>query len=214
MTKNLILIIIASVSFYACKIGGIKGNGEEISEIRNIDSFEMVDVSGNFDVEIESGKSQTLTIYAESNLVDLIKTKVKKNTLFIYSKENLRPTKKMLISITVPELSSINCSGANNVIAKEVNSERFEIDLSGAGYVEIEGSTNILNIDLSGAADLMAKDFMSENIKIDVSGAANAKVYASKSINADVSGAGNIELYGDANDITTDISGAGSLERK
>ncbi|MBK7106768.1 MAG: DUF2807 domain-containing protein [Ignavibacteriae bacterium] len=214
MIKNIMFLIFVSITIISCKIGGIKGNGEEITEIREVDSFQKIDVSGNFDVLVEGGKDQNIEIFSESNLIDFIKTKVKNNTLHIYSKENLRPTKKMLISISIPELRAINCSGANNVQAKAVTSNNFEIDLSGAGSVEIEGATNYLNIDLSGAADLIAKDFISENIKIDVSGAANAKVYASNSIDADISGAGNIELYGDANDVRTDISGVGSLDRK
>ncbi|MFZ1288623.1 MAG: head GIN domain-containing protein [Melioribacteraceae bacterium] len=214
MIKNILFVILVIMTFISCKIGGIKGNGDEISENREVDSFQMIDVSGNFDVLVEGGQSQDLAIYAESNLIEFIKTKVKNNILYIYSKENLRPTQKLLIQISVPKLLAINCSGANNVHAKDINSDKFEIDLSGAGTVEIDGMTNFLSVELSGAADLMAKDFITENIKIDVSGAANAEVYASESIDADISGAGNIELYGDAKNVNTDISGAGSLDRK
>ncbi|MBK7979712.1 MAG: DUF2807 domain-containing protein [Ignavibacteriae bacterium] len=214
MSKTIILSIIISISLISCKIGGIKGNGNEITENRDLGSFEKIDVSGNFDVIVESSNNQDVDVISETNLIDHIKTVVKKNTLFIYSQENLRPTKEMLISIKLPKLVGINCSGANNVTAKDIQSKDFNIDLSGAGSVKIDGKSINTFIDLSGAADLIAKDFISENVNVDISGAANAQVYAVNSIKADISGAGNVELYGEPSNVSTDISGVGSLERK
>lgn len=214
MLKNILLCVIASFSLISCKIGGIKGNGIEITENRELKSFNKIDVSGNFDVTVVSDNSQDVEVISETNLIDLIKTNVKNNTLYIYSQENLRPTKEMIISIKLPKLVAINCSGANNVIAKDIYSQDFNIDLSGAGSVKIDGKSVNTNIDLSGAADLIAKDFISENVKVDISGAANAQVHAVNSLVADISGAGNVELYGEPNNVSTDISGVGSLERK
>ncbi|MBI1933910.1 MAG: DUF2807 domain-containing protein [Ignavibacteriales bacterium] len=214
MSKTIILSIVIAISLISCKIGGIKGNGNEITENRELGSFEKIDVSGNFDVIVESSNNQDVDVISETNLIDHIKTVVKKNTLFIYSQENLRPTKEMLISIKLPKLVGINCSGANNVTAKDIQSKDFNIDLSGAGSVKIDGKSINTFIDLSGAADLIAKDFISENVNVDISGAANAQVYAVNSIKADISGAGNVELYGEPSNVTTDISGVGSLERK
>ena len=130
------------------------------------------------------------------------------------AKENLRPRDDLKIIISVPNLESIDCSGVNDVIAKGVNSDKFEIDLSGAASIKIAGSAKRLYIDVSGAADLLAKELITEDVRIDVSGAANAEIYASNSCDAEVSGAGYIELYGDAKDVNMNISGAGSLERK
>ena len=214
MSKTIILSIIISISLISCKIGGIKGNGNEITENRDLGSFEKIDVSGNFDVIVESSNNQDVDVISETNLIDHIKTVVKKNTLFIYSQENLRPTKEMLISIKLPKLVGINCSGANTVTAKDIQSKDFNIDLSGAGSVKIDGKSINTYIDLSGAADLIAKDFISENVNVDISGAANAQVYAVNSIKADISGAGNVELFGEPSNVSTDISGVGSLERK
>ncbi|MCB0749345.1 MAG: DUF2807 domain-containing protein [Ignavibacteriae bacterium] len=214
MKTKLAIIFVSFLFLVSCKIGGIKGNGEEIVETRELNSFNKIDVSGNFDVEVVSGKTQNIEIFSETNLIGYIKTKVKGNTLYIYSKENLRPTIDSHIDISVPELVAIECSGANSIYATGIAADDFNIDLSGAGSINIEGKTKNLNIDVSGAADLSANNFISENLIIDVSGAANAEIYASNSAVADVSGAGNIELYGDAKNVKTDVSGAGSLVRK
>lgn len=212
-TKILQLAIIV-LFLVSCNFHGVRGNGELISEIRDVENFQKVDVSGNYDVEIIINNNTKVEVFAESNLLKYIKTRVKNDVLYIYSKKNLRPREDLKILIETPNLYAIDCSGVNDIFAKGINSDQFNIDLSGAGSINISGRTQYLNIDVSGAADLMAKEFITENIKIDVSGAANAEVYASKSCNAEVSGAGYIELYGEAEDVKMDISGAGSLERK
>lgn len=214
MRRSLFFLILASLTLISCRITGVKGNGDLISEIREFDEFENIDVSGNFEVIIEVGEEQNVEIVAESNLLKYIKTKVKKETLFINSRKNLRPRKDLKIIVKVEDLYSIECAGVNEICAKGIDSDEFYIDLSGAGSINISGTTAMLRIDVSGAADLMAKNLITENISIDVSGAANAEVYASNSCIAEVSGAGFIELYGDATDVNMDISGAGSIERR
>lgn len=214
MNFRVITLVVFCLSLVSCKLTGIKGNGDQVNETREVDDFNKVDVSGNFEVELNVGTETNLEIIAESNLMKYIRTKVKHNTLFISSRENLRPKKELRIMVSVPMLKGIECSGANEIYANGIDSDIFNIDLSGAGSIEITGHTNSLYIDVSGAADLSAKRLITENVDIDVSGAANAQIYAINSVEAEVSGAGYIELYGDAKDVKMDVSGAGSLERK
>jgi hypothetical protein len=214
MKKNIVLISFLLISLVSCRFNGVRGDGDLLTESRTIDDFEKVDISGNFDVEIEVGQPIKLVVIAENNLQEYIKTRVKRNTLLISTSKNLKPTDDLRIQISTPYLNGIECSGVNDVFAQGIDTDNFSIDLSGAGSIEIKGNTKKLKIDVSGAADLQAEELITEFIKIDVSGAANASVYASKSCVADVSGAGFIELYGDAKDVNMDISGAGSLKRK
>lgn len=214
MKSKFLLILFASLTLVSCKLTGIKGNGDLVEEIRDTDRFEKIDVSGNYEVEVYVGESTELKIIAESNLLKYIKTKVKRNTLYISSKENLRPKDDLKIIISCPSLYAIECSGVNDILAEGINSDEFNIDLSGAGSIDISGKADLFKIEVSGAADLMARHFHTSDVKIEVSGAANAEVYATNSCDAEVSGAGYIELYGDAKDVNMDISGAGSLERK
>ncbi len=214
MKKIIVYLILSSFVLVSCKLNGIKGNGNEISEVREIGSFDKIDASGSFEIEIIIGNKTLVEITAESNLMDYIKTKVKGSTLYIYSKESLRPKRDLKINIIVPSLVSIDCSGANELSAYGINSSEFELDLSGASSVVIEGIANSVTIDISGAADLDAMNFITEDLEIDVSGAANAIINSSNSVNAEVSGAGHIALYGNPTDVKTDISGAGSLVRK
>ncbi len=212
--KYYILAVLLSVPLLvSCSFNGIRGNGNIVNEEREISEFNKINVSGRFDVEAKVGKPVSLIIIAEDNLLQYIKTKVKKNTLIISTRENLRPRKDLIIQITTPELVSIDCSGANDLMIDNVNTDIFAIDLSGAGSIEVNGKAKKFNIDISGAADLEASEFFVEDVNIDISGAASADVYASKSLDAEVSGASSIKLYGNAQDVRTDISGVASFSR-
>ena len=214
MKTRIMFLVLLPLLFISCSFNGVRGNGESISELREVHNFNRFDVSGNFDVNIKVGENERVEIFAESNLMKFIKTRVKKNTLYLSTRKNLRPTEDLMVLISVPKLYAIDCSGINDIVAENIDSEKFDIDLSGAGSINISGKTGLLRIDVSGAADLMAKELITEDIRIDVSGAANAEIFASNSCKAEVSGAGFIELYGDATDVNMDISGAGSLERR
>ena len=214
MKKYYLLSFLLTIPLlFSCSFNGIRGNGNIVNEEREISQFNKIDVSGRFDVDIEVGKSVSLVITAEDNLLKYIKTKVRNNTLIITTKENLHPRDDLVLKITTPKLNEIDCSGANDLTIANVKTDKFSIDLSGAGSIEINGKAKKFYIDISGAADLDASEFIVEDVKIDISGAASADVYASKSLYAEVSGASSIKLYGNAEDVKTDISGIGSFSR-
>ncbi len=214
MKKYYLLSLLLTIPLLvSCSFNGIRGNGNVVNEEREISQFNKIDVSGIFDVDIKVGKSVSLVISAEDNLLKYIKTKVRNNTLIISSKENLHPRDDLVLKITTPKLNEIDCSGANDLNIDSVKTDKFLMDLSGAGSIEINGKAKKFFIDISGAADLDASEFFVEDVKIDISGAASADIYASKSLDAEVSGASSIKLYGNAEDVRTDISGIGSFSR-
>ncbi len=214
ITKYIFLFFSLLLFVTSCKLSGIKGNGDLVNEMRRVEEFDEIDISGNFEVEIDVDSQRKVEIIAESNFMNYIKTKVRKRKLFIYSTKNLKPKEDLVIIITTPTLNSIECSGINDILAKNINSENFNIDLSGAASICISGRASKFNVDLSGAADLNAKDFIVQSVNIDVSGAASADIYSDSACRADISGAGNINLYGNAEVINYDISGVGSFNRK
>ncbi len=104
MKIKLLLIVFLSSLLVYCKLSGIKGDGNLTEEEREIENFTKIDVSGNFDVEIYAGEKLSLKINADQNLLKYIKTQVKRNTLYIYSKENIRPREDLEVIVSVPQL--------------------------------------------------------------------------------------------------------------
>jgi hypothetical protein len=160
------------------------------------------------------GSAASLKVSAEENLLGMIRTRVKGNSLIIDTKKNISPRKEIVIEITTPSLSDLDVSGANNIDVDNISCDEFNLDLSGAGTVDLRGEVEKFTADLSGAGSIKAKQLKAKDVRISVSGAASADVYASKFLDASVSGVGSIEYFGDPEKTKTDVSGVGSITRK
>ncbi len=215
MKKILIpVLILGTLALTSCGFWGVRGSGRIKEETRQIDEFTDIDASGAFSIKVKVGPDPTLKIAAEDNLLKIIRTTVRGNTLIIDTKKSISPRKEIKIYITTPDLQSIECSGANSIYATDINTENFEVDLSGAGSVELHGEANRVTADISGAGSINAKRLKANRVYISVSGAASADVFASEFLDASVSGVGSIDYYGNPEKTNTNVSGVGSISRK
>ena len=212
--RTLILILIAGAAFTSCSVWGVRGNGRVREENRNITEFTRLEAGGAYSIKVYVGKTASLKISAEENLLPLIKTTVRGNTLSIETKKSLSPRKEIRIILTTPNLTSLEVSGANNVEAYGINCDEFDAELSGAGSVDLEGKAERFRAELSGAGNINAKNLKAKDVSVSVSGAASADVYAKESLDASVSGVGSIDYYGDPMKTKTNVSGVGSISRK
>ena len=212
--KSLIVLSIIAVCFAGCRLSGVKGSGHIEKEIRDVEGFSEIELGGMFEVYVEVGKDYSCEIKADDNLLKYITTKVRGNKLIIDSKKNLNPRKGIKINITLPVLNAIEASGASTITAYGIDSDYFNLSVSGAGSIELDGKADTFKMDVSGAGSVDAEELIAKEVYVNLSGAGSADVYAEESLDADVSGVGSVNYYGNPDDVTTDISGIGSITRK
>lgn len=214
-----------------CVLDGVKGDGNVVKEDRNVSGFTSLDVSGAFTVYLYQGKTESLTIEADDNLMQYIKTEVKGDRLEIYTdKENIKKFTKMNIYLTFEELEMIDISGAVSIIGDgemtfdelyidgsgasdielNLNVALLKADFSGASEIDLAGSAKAAHFDISGASEIDAFDFVIEHCELDVSGAAEARVNVTANLEVDVSGAAEVKYKGSPS-LQSDVSGAGSI---
>jgi hypothetical protein len=226
-----LLLTLESGCSYA--FNGIKGNGNVVKQVREISSFTSLEVGGAFRVFLSQGDKVALTVEADENLLDAIKTTVSGNKLKITTDEDINNSKALNIYLTVTKLEEmeisgackltcetkltvdeldLDCSGASDVEMKLAANE-LDLDFSGASQVEMFGSAGEVSLDLSGASDLDALEFETDKLSADISGASNAKVFVKSELSVDLSGAASLKYKGDPRLIETDVSGAASLKK-
>lgn len=211
---TIIFTMMILLLFIGCREMGIKGSGNVINEVRNIESFNRLQASGAFNIEIEVGSETSLEISAEDNLQEFIVTEVVNNRLIIENLRAISPKRKIRINITTPRLQEISSSGVSNIYAVGIDEQEFLLDLSGAGFIELQGKVEQFTAELSGAGRLEAQELFSRFVDISSSGASNADVYASEALKAEISGVGNIFYFGDPDDVRTNVSGVGRISKK
>jgi hypothetical protein len=114
----------------------------------------------------------------------------------------------------MPDLTGVDVSGVSKVTANNIKTESFNLDISGAAKVELNGEANDLIIDASGASKINAENLKVANANVDVSGASHITVNATEEIKADASGASKINYVGEPKNVIKHTSGASRVSQK
>lgn len=212
-----VALLIGVISAMNCNIGkfsGVQGSGNLSSEKRDISGFTEVDASGAITLEIVAQKDFSVEVEADDNLLQFIKTEVSGDTLKVFSKNKLSPKTKIIVKVSMPELHSLDVSGASVANVSNVKIDSLEINASGASKIKIDGETVSLESDASGASKIDAEGLKVENADINASGASTTTVFVSNELKVDASGASKIYYTGEPNSVSPKTSGASSVKKK
>jgi hypothetical protein len=234
LALSIAFILIIGTSCYIDTMESVYGNGNVISEEREIEAFDGLKVSSGIDVIMKQGNNISLLVEADENLHDIIKTEVMDNTLKIYTSKNIRKAKTKKIYLIYKDLNSIRISSAGDVKGENtLQTDRLRINLSSAGDLDLDidateidcdisssgdarlsGTTDLLTASLSSAGDLHAFELVARKCKVRVSSAGDARVNATEEFELRSSSAGSIYYRGDGQLLEAHTSSAGSIIKK
>jgi hypothetical protein len=194
--------------------GKVKGSGTAKSESRNVSGFKAIKVRGALSVEVVAQQDFSVTVEADDNLLEHVKTEINNDTLEIWSEGKFSSKRGIKVKISMTEINAVDVSGASGVVVTNVKSDSFRVEVSGASKVKIDGEATTLKSEASGASKIDAENLKVENAEVEVNGASKATVQATNEIKADASGASTVYYTGDPKHIEQRTSGAGSVKRK
>jgi len=167
------------------------GNGNVTSQERAIRNFDCVILNGIGDVNIHFDDYYRVEVITDSNIQDMIITKVNGNNLYIETANNFgfEPT-KLIINVYLPELKNVKLKGVGNIVIANGKASHFEMELSGVG-----------NID--------AKNYNVENVNVSLSGVGDIKTWVTRKLTGKISGVGDVYYKGNPTiiDVDTNITG-------
>ncbi len=189
-----------------------KGDGKISRETRDLPAFDKIDAGGVAEIRLSQGPSQITEVEADENLLPFIKTTVEDETLMI-STEKIRDYSKLIIHVTLPDLTYVGASDASHVtgvtpfvitnlmiegsgaseIEMELSVQTLESKLSGAAELKLKGTTGSHQSEISGAASLEAFDLETQTTSITASGASNGEVNAITELGIETSGAAEVQ---------------------
>ena len=214
---------------------GESGSGNVITETRKVSGFQTIEVNYPAEVFITQGKTESLKIEAEDNVLPGLKTTVTNGVLKIdYQSKNDRhvnPTRLVKVTIVVKELGEINFSsageltldglttdklsvsldGAGNLKLNDLDTSNLNVDVSGAGNMTVSGTADDLELNISGFGSFDGGELHSKNADVAMSGAGSTTVWVDDNLNAEISGAGSVSYYGEAT-VDRNINGVGSVK--
>jgi len=194
----------------------IDGNGDRTTETRNLDAFTMIQVNGDFDVQVDTGVASFTVIEADENLMGFIVTSVSGDKLIIESRNGncLKPSHPIEITVTTPGVSSIELNGSGFIYCNGISSDELYLNVSGSGQIECyEIQSNSLNCEIGGSG-YMNISAVTEDLTAQVNGSGEIRL-SGTAVSSDFSviGSGNINSGNLGTDVCTAyISGSGTID--
>lgn len=179
-------------------IGGEQGSGNLVTEVRDVATFSDIDVGSAVSVNltVDAAATHSVVVTYDDNLLDNLITRISGDTLIVEleGSVNLTGGADRSVQVTMPEVASIEVSGASSVTAT--------------------GSTASYRLDASGASQVDLRNLEVVDAEIDVSGASKVDVFATGTVSGSASGASDVTISGKPASVLVDSSGASNVDIK
>ncbi|MBX2889501.1 MAG: DUF2807 domain-containing protein [Saprospiraceae bacterium] len=230
--KLALLLLPALLSIVACDPTAIRGNGDLVTEKRDVADFAGVHASIPGKVNVLSGMKHNVEVKVEENLLPYLKTEVESDgNLHVYFSRNVRDVDGLVVTVTMPNLNALylagsgeittqgafkgqslqlDVSGSGHIKASDLDYHSVKPRLSGSGHIDLQGEGGIMQANLSGSGFINTLDFPVKDAEVKISGSGVVKVNASATLNVSISGSGEVRYQGSPS-IETNISGSGKV---
>jgi len=210
----LMLATCVMLSFVSCNKERISGNGNTITETRNLSGFTAITATGSSNVYISKGNSFNVLVKGFSNLLSHYETKLVNGTLQLgFPKDvNVRHN-NIEVYVTLPELTGIRTEGSGDINATGdfTGNTQFDAVMEGSGNINIQsGSTQNFYSVIEGSGNIRAIDMRAEKAETNITGSGNTEISASSTLKVKITGSGNV-YYRGTPVITTNITGSGAV---
>ena len=195
--------------------------------------FDQLEMNNAFRVTVRSGSGYTVSAKGERNDLDDLNIFVSEGKLVVRYKNSWRKRQAMDIDITMPQLRSIDFSGAvdGDIAGFEVDTpidlelsgasrcsfsgsaRTLQFDLDGASQLNLSGESRFLDGELSGASKLEASNWLAEESDLNLSGASTARIWVSRLLDVEASGASTVRYKGNPS-VKQELSGGSTLRKE
>lgn len=233
---TIIKLVIASVLallMTSCNMNfGVRGNGNVKTVERTVNgSFDEIEVSRGLDVYLTQGDSETISVQADENLHDIIKTEINGNVLKIYADENISYSEARKIMVSFKTISKISASSGSDVYSTntftseslrlttssgsdmklDIKAQSVDCSASSGSDLKLSGTTINLKAEASSGSDINAGELKAESSRVQASSGADVVVNTSKELYASANSGGDIKYHGNPEKVEKSDGVSGSV---
>lgn len=196
----------------------IIGSGNQVTEDRQIQGVQRVELAIDADLEIRQGPVETLTVTGDDNILSVLLTNVsgEKLTIRYQPRINVRNRTPLKILLTVKDMRELRLSSSGsvkvlslttgdfdlvlssscNVNVQSIQADQITTHISSSGDVVIQGNADELNLDISSSGLFQAENLQVQNADVNLTSSGDATLWVVKNLAAHISSSGNIAYYG------------------
>jgi hypothetical protein len=196
----------------------VKGNGTTVTETRDIASATGLRIENrhrvDMDVEVKVGGAPSLVIEGDNNLVPLVHTEVRGETLRVWTEERLDSRKPIHVRYTVQRLDNLESSGSVRTEVQGLAGGPLTVSHTGSGYLELRGRVEQLDLRHAGSGQLYADGLESKSAVVEMvgSGRVNIGSVRGNALRVTSSGSGSFYARGIVHALEVQVQGSGSAQ--
>lgn len=173
----------------------------DIQETHQLSDFDAVDVRGVYRLNIVVGDDYKVFTSGQPKEVEHMRVYVKNGVLVLdQDKDDKRKNRNsndgVWVDIALPEMSALSISGVGTGDVTGVKAERFEMDVSGVGELEINGTCGRLETSMRGVGEIDARGLECKRAEVNLKGVGEVSLFASESVDVTAKGIGQVNVYG------------------
>ena len=176
----------------------VNGNGEVITKVFQTSDYDKISGRNSLDIILVEGKEGTITVEAESNIMQHLEVEVKGDRLEIGIEDgyNINTRKGIQITVTVEKISSLNMAGSGDITST------------------IKLKSRNMNISVAGSGDISAFNLKANNVDASIAGSGDVSVYCTGGeLQASIVGSGDLRYKGAPSKIKKNIMGSGDITK-
>ncbi len=202
---------------YALSAGVVALSGAAIASEKSYSEtgFTRIAAAAGVDVVIEVGDDFAIVAETEEGDFDHLVVQLSGDTLKVkVDRKKRRRWKReheFVVRISLPSLVGLDVSSGADVVAKGIDSDMFELEVSSGADADVSGRCGEAEIDVSSGADAHARGLECRIVRAEASSGSDAIVFASEEVEADASSGGDVTVYGGPRIVDIDTSSGGDV---
>ena len=127
--------------------------------------------------------------------------------------QRIRPSRTVVYRITVIDLTDFEISGSADVTITGLDTDSFDVGISGSGGIDAVGRAEGLTIRISGSGSFDGEGLASSTGDVSISGSGSATVNVAGELDISISGSGSVTYLGSPS-VSQSVSGSGTVTQR
>lgn len=197
MNKRQILFLIpVTLLLSSCALAALQGSGNVITESREVNNIEHVEVCCGMKLVLTQGEQEKLTIEAEDNVLPEIDTVVNEDRLVVRFHSNVRLLslhlhRPVIVRLQMKTIHGVSISGGGSLETEHINTDHIMMDFNGGSHAMI-GDLQAANTELvtSGGGSVMIDSLTADTLHVNANGGGHVTIHAGNVVEQQVTASG------------------------
>jgi hypothetical protein len=208
-------LVACATEFVGDRSPPIDGSGVVVTQSRPVSDVHAVEFLGDGELDIRQGESDSLSVEADDNIINLVTTTMRGDCLVIATRPGVGALRAHTLRyrLVIHELTRLSVSGSGSATLATIQADVLNLTNSGSGSIVMgQAVVNSLHLGVSGSGAMGIREIKSDRLDAEISGSGELDVSGqTRSQQVTLSGSGGYLADQMKSDIATvEISGSGS----